>query len=68
MSALKMVFVFTRALLQDRLEPATGSLALRQQLAVQQRSSKRPKLRRGDRIFWVWLPGLGSDGDPRFSS
>jgi len=61
MSALKMVFVFTRALLQGKLELAVENLALRQQLAIQQRSGRRPKLRRIDRIFWVWLSETWGD-------
>jgi len=31
------------------------NLALRQQLTVQQRTIKRPKLKRQDRLFWAWL-------------
>lgn len=31
------------------------NLALRQQLAVYKRTAKRPKLRKRNRIFWVWL-------------
>ena len=58
MSGLKTVYVFIRALLQKKLEIAAENLALRQQLAVQQRSGKRPRLRRRDRIFWVWLSRL----------
>ena len=34
------------------------NLALRQQLAVLQRSSRRPRLRQRDRIFWVWMARL----------
>ncbi len=30
------------------------NLALRQQLGVLHRSASRPRLQRGDRIFWVW--------------
>ena len=30
-------------------------LALRQQLAVYRRQTKRPKLRNLDRLFWAWL-------------
>ena len=37
------------------------NLALRQQLAVLQRTAKRPRLRQRDRIFWVWLSKLWSD-------
>ena len=29
--------------------------ALRQQLSVYQRQSKRPRLQRRDRMFWIWL-------------
>ena len=29
--------------------------ALRQQLEVNQRQVKRPKIQRGDRMFWIWL-------------
>jgi hypothetical protein len=43
---------------------ALENLALRQQLAVYKRTATRPKLRRTDRLFWVWLarvwPGGGS--------
>ena len=35
---------------------ALENLALRQQLAVYKRTATRPKLRRSDRLFWVWLP------------
>jgi len=40
---------------KEKTELATENLALRQQLAAQQRSGKRPQLRKADRIFWVWL-------------
>jgi len=39
---------------------AAENLALRQQLAVQQRTIKRPKLRRRDRLFWVLLRKIWS--------
>jgi len=35
---------------------ALENLALRHQLAVYKRTATRPKLRRSDRLFWVWLP------------
>jgi len=41
--------------LVSRAGLATENLALRQQLAVFERTAKRPRLRRGDRIFWSWL-------------
>ena len=34
---------------------ALENLALRQQLAVYKRTVPRPRLRRTDRLFWVWL-------------
>jgi putative transposase len=34
---------------------ALENLALRQQLAVYKRTVNRPKLRRRDRLLWVWL-------------
>ena len=58
MSVFTMVFLCLRALFKEKRELATENLALRQQLAVQQRSVKRPKLRRRDRVFWVWLSML----------
>jgi len=39
---------------------ALENLALRQQLAIMKRSSKRPQLRPGDRLFWVVLSRLWS--------
>src|SRR5256885_14597103 len=34
---------------------ALENLALRQQLAVYKRTANRLKLRRSDRLFWIWL-------------
>jgi transposase InsO family protein len=34
---------------------ALENLALRQQLAVMKRQCPRPRLRKADRLFWVWL-------------
>ena len=51
----KTIVVFLRALLRDRAELAGENLALRQQLAVLQQKSKRPRLRNRDRIFWALL-------------
>ena len=36
----------------------TENLALRQQLAILQRTARRPKLRQRERVFWVWLSKL----------
>ena len=40
---------------------AAENLALRQQLAILQHKATRPKLRRRDRIFWVWLSKIWDD-------
>jgi hypothetical protein len=47
-----------RSSLRSRRELALENLALRQQLAVLKRSSKRPKLAKMDRAFWVALSRL----------
>ena len=36
-------------------------LALRHQLAIYQQSTKRPRLRPGDRILWSWIARVWSD-------
>ena len=49
-----------RSSLRSRRELALENLALRQQLAVLKRSSKRPKLAKMDRAFWVALSRLST--------
>jgi putative transposase len=44
-----------RASLRTRTDLALENLALRQQLALLRRRSKRPQFGRLDRLFWVWL-------------
>ena len=58
MNALQLVTALLGQLLQSRAALAAENLALRQQLAVLQRSVKRPRFHRRDRIFWVWLSRL----------
>jgi putative transposase len=58
MGALQLVSILLQLLLQSRAALAAENLALRQQVAVLQRSVKRPRLDRRDRIFWVWLSRL----------
>jgi len=53
---LSMVGLFFSA--PDIREPALETLALRQQLLVMKRKCPRPRLRRVDRLFWVWLSGV----------
>jgi hypothetical protein len=45
-----------RALLRDRHSLVVENLLLRQQLAVALRARPRPRLRRGDRLFWIMVP------------
>ena len=54
------IWAVLRALVVNRARLAAENAALRHQLTVLQRSTRRPRLRRGDRIFWVWLSKLWS--------
>ncbi len=47
--------IWIRGFLLGRASSATEILALRQQLAVLQRQSQRPRLRDRDRLFWIVL-------------
>ncbi len=58
MGWVRVIVVLIRALFRDRAELAAENLALRQQLAVLEHKSRRPRLRKRDRIFWVWLSRL----------
>ena len=60
MGILRMLLAFLRALLASRAALAAENLALRQQLIVLQRSAKRTKFRKRDRIFWSLLSRLWS--------
>jgi len=57
----KLVFEFLRLIFRSKQDIVLENLALRQQLAVQQRSIKRPKIKNTDRIFWVWLSRIWND-------
>lgn len=61
MSILKAVCVLVRNLFVNRSNLIAENLALRQQLAVQQRTVRRPKLHKCDRIFWVFLSRIWQD-------
>ncbi len=43
------------SVVRDRRELLLENLALRQQLAILKRMTSRPRLRKTDRLFWVWL-------------
>ena len=51
----KLIFEFFRLIFRGKHDIVLENLALRQQLVVQQRSIKRPKIKNSDRIFWIWL-------------
>ena len=55
MSIFSIIASVIRAFVRDRADLAAEIVALRHQLAVVQHTAKRPKLRKRDRIFWVWL-------------
>ena len=57
----KLIFEFLRLIFRSEYDIVLENLALRQQLAVQQRSLKRPKINNTDRIFWVWLSRIWND-------
>ena len=61
MGPIHMIFVFLGALFRRQAELAAENPALRQQLAVLERQSKRPRLRKRDRIFWAWLSRFWSN-------
>jgi hypothetical protein len=61
MNIFGSILILVRAFFGNRIVLAAENLALRQQLAVLHRSVKRPKLRKRDRIFWVWLSRLWKD-------
>ena len=52
------VWTIINAFFCDRTELALENLALRQQLAALKHKSKRPHLRKRDRIFWALLPRI----------
>ena len=61
MGILQALLVFVRGFLKSQADLAAENTALRQQLTVFQRSTKRPRLRIRDRVFWSWLSWLWHD-------
>ncbi|TFH60909.1 MAG: transposase [Gemmatimonadales bacterium] len=60
MFCLKHLLAFLRSLATPRTRIMLENIALRQQLCVLSRQRKRPRLRRVDRVFWVWLARIWS--------
>ena len=58
MGALQLVTDLLGQLLKSRAALTAENLALRHQVVILQRSVKRLRLHRRDRIFWVWLSRL----------
>ena len=61
MGAWTVIALSLRAWVVTQCHLALEKVALRQQLAVYQRTAKRPRLRPRDRVFWVWLSRLWHD-------
>jgi len=61
MSIYKVLYLLFRGLFVSRSDLILENLALRQQLTVQQRTIKRPKLKNKDRLFWAWLSQIWPD-------
>ena len=61
MGVVRVIVILFRAVLLPRAALAAEILALRHQLSVLQRSMKRTRLRKRDRIFWVCLCRLWTD-------
>ena len=60
-SVLHILRVLIRKIVSDRAELAAENLALLQQVAILEQRSKRPRLRKRDRIFWAWLSRFWSN-------
>ncbi len=61
MGVLQALAMFLRVWLVPRVELVAENLALRQQVAVLKHSTKRPKLRPRDRVFWTLLMRIWPD-------
>src|SRR6266571_919222 len=62
---LVVLLLIARSLLADlgsRRELRLENLALRHQLQVALRTNPHPRLRRRDRVLWVWLQRVWPDG------
>ena len=55
MFLLRLLWAVVRGVSTRRADLVAENLALRQQLIVLHRKTKRPRLQMKDRIFWFWL-------------
>ena len=55
MFLLRLIWPVVCAVFTRRADLVAENLALRQQLNVLRRKVGRPRLRRRDRVFWLWL-------------
>ncbi len=58
---LRLSFAYMKYMLFGPADLLLENAALRQQLAVYERNAKRPRLKRRDRVFWVWLSWCWKD-------
>jgi hypothetical protein len=61
MALFPLLLSLARSLFAPRLELMAEILALRQQLAILNRTAKRPSLHFQDRLFWVTLARFWQD-------
>ncbi len=55
MFLLRLIWAVVHALFAKRADLVAENLALRQQLIILHRKTKRPRLKTKDRVFWLWL-------------
>ena len=61
MSFFKMFLLLLRGLIVSRAKLSLELLALRQKLAIFQRTIQHPQIRKRDRLFWVGFSGIWKD-------
>src|SRR5258707_7911639 len=61
LSALHVLAAAASAAFKSRAALQLENLALRHQLGILRRSTKRPKLTSADRLLWAWLCGVWID-------
>lgn len=54
-SIVSVLFMFLTTLFRSRVSLQLENVALRHQLTVYQRTSKRPQICPGDRVLWSWI-------------